>query len=462
MVTRIHRHRLSHLLSAAGSLSTLFLLASPACGQSLPVHITDGSASTLWWITQTGLGKAGEFEISNPNSPDTALIGTTQGHGYGVAGYSANGLAGVFGTSGRNGVYGLSESAKCSGVYGRNDGSGYGVEGITVAGFAGVFGTSPENGVYGLTNSDSGSGVNGRNNGSGPGVTGRSKSGFGVYGKNGSGSGRNPTFRNGGGVWGDAQSGAGVTGTSSGDAGVIGLGGTGVYGEGDVVAGVRGFGMGRAAGVFGVSEESWGVYGAGRGKNQGGHFISDEGIGLLGATGSNGTFAGFFVGDVYVSGTLSASAKNFKIDHPLDPANKYLVHSCVESDQMMNIYNGNVTTDANGDATVVLPNWFQALNKDFRYQLTVIGQFAQAIIAREIENSRFTIKTDKPRVKVSWQVTGVRQDAFSRAHPMQVEQDKPEEERGTYLHPAELGMTEEQGTHYATVHPVSSPGPKGK
>ena len=91
--------------------------------------------------------------------------------------------------------------------------------------------------------------------------------------------------------------------------------------------------------------------------------------------------AGEFIGDVSVSGTLTKGGGSFKIDHPLDPANKYLSHSFVESPDMMNIYNGNVTTDANGEATVALPAYFAALNRAFRYQLTVIGQFAQAIVA---------------------------------------------------------------------------------
>jgi hypothetical protein len=102
---------------------------------------------------------------------------------------------------------------------------------------------------------------------------------------------------------------------------------------------------------------------------------------------------------------------------------------------MMNIYNGNIVTDRHGVATVELPTYFEALNQDFRYQLTVIGQFAQAIVAREIANNHFTIKTSKPSVKVSWQVTGVRHDAYAEAHRIQVEENKPGEERGTYLHP---------------------------
>jgi hypothetical protein len=140
-------------------------------------------------------------------------------------------------------------------------------------------------------------------------------------------------------------------------------------------------------------------------------------------------------GNLSVKGTLSKSAGTFKIDHPLDPANKYLSHSFVESPDMMNIYNGNVVTDSHGLATVELPGYFEALNQDFRYQLTVIGQFAQAIVAEEIANNHFTIQTDKPGVKVSWQITGIRHDAYAEAHRVVVEEDKPEKERGTYLHP---------------------------
>ena len=91
---------------------------------------------------------------------------------------------------------------------------------------------------------------------------------------------------------------------------------------------------------------------------------------------------------------------------------------------MKNIYDDNVTTDSRGSATVQLPEWFEVLNTDFRYQLTVIVQFAQAIVASEIENNPFEIRTSAPNVKVSWQVTGIRQDAFAKAHPLAVEQEK--------------------------------------
>jgi hypothetical protein len=143
-----------------------------------------------------------------------------------------------------------------------------------------------------------------------------------------------------------------------------------------------------------------------------------------------------------VTGTLSKGAGSFKIDHPLDPANKYLYHSFVESPDMKNIYDGNITTDSQGVATVTLSDWFEALNRDFRYQLTVIGQFAQAIVAHKIENNQFQIRTSLPHVEVSWQVTGIRQDAFANSHRIQTEVEKAPQDRGHYLHPELFGAPE--------------------
>ena len=97
---------------------------------------------------------------------------------------------------------------------------------------------------------------------------------------------------------------------------------------------------------------------------------------------------------------------------------------------MMNIYNGTVTTNAKAEAAVSLPDWFEALNQDFRYQLTVIGTFAQAIVAEEIKGNRFIVKTSAPNVKVSWQVTGIRHDAYANKHRIAVEEQKLEKERG--------------------------------
>jgi hypothetical protein len=149
---------------------------------------------------------------------------------------------------------------------------------------------------------------------------------------------------------------------------------------------------------------------------------------------------GFFAGNLTVKGNVSKGGGSFKIDHPLDPANKYLSHSFVESPDMMNVYNGNITTDRHGFATVNLPDYFEALNGDFRYQLTVIGQFAQAIVARKISANRFVIRTNKPNVEVSWQVTGVRHDAYANRYRIPVEENKALSEQGYYLHPEVFGQ----------------------
>src|SRR5258708_25490578 len=168
----------------------------------------------------------------------------------------------------------------------------------------------------------------------------------------------------------------------------------------------------------------------------------------------NGTqsWAGYFEGNVGVNGTLEANAKNFKIDHPLDPANKYLNHTSVESSEMMNIYTGNVGLDANGEASVQLADWFEALNRDFRYQLTCLGGFAPVYVAREVQNGTFRIAGGSPGLKVSWQVTGIRQDAWANAHRIPVEEEKNARERGHYLHPELYGAAEEQSIQW-TRHP---------
>ncbi|MCG3128049.1 MAG: hypothetical protein CHACPFDD_02923 [Phycisphaerae bacterium] len=150
-------------------------------------------------------------------------------------------------------------------------------------------------------------------------------------------------------------------------------------------------------------------------------------------------------GDLEVTGNMSKGGGSFKIDHPLDPENKYLYHSFVESPEMMNIYNGNIVTDERGYATITLPDWFEALNRDFRYQLTVLDDadgdaFVQAKITARITGNRFTIRTSAPRTEVSWQVTGVRHDAFANQNRIPLEVDKPVAERGRYLHPAAFGV----------------------
>lgn len=137
-------------------------------------------------------------------------------------------------------------------------------------------------------------------------------------------------------------------------------------------------------------------------------------------------------GNLTITGSISKQGGSFRIDHPLDPANKYLSHSFVESPDMMNIYNGSVILDSNGEAEINLPDYFETLNRDFRYQLTPVGGYAPVYVAREVNGNSFRIAGGKLGLKVSWQVTGVRQDAYANTHRIQVEEDKPQAERGQH------------------------------
>ncbi|HEY0701184.1 MAG TPA: hypothetical protein VGD60_00310, partial [Candidatus Acidoferrales bacterium] len=182
------------------------------------------------------------------------------------------------------------------------------------------------------------------------------------------------------------------------------------------------------------------------GLSNGGDFYSSSpnGSGLVARNDTSTGYAAYLEGNVVVTGMLSKAAGSFKIDDPLDPAGKYLSHSFVESPDMMNIYNGEVITNAKGYAVVTMPVWFEALNRTFRYQLTPVGQFAQSMIASEIKDGKFTIRTSKPRVKISWQVTGIRHDAYANAHRVPTEEEKPANEQGRYMHPELFGAGPEQ------------------
>lgn len=151
----------------------------------------------------------------------------------------------------------------------------------------------------------------------------------------------------------------------------------------------------------------------------------------------NGTGQVVIGGNFIAGGAIVGAVKNFLIDHPRDPYNTFLRHACVESDEYKNVYDGVVTTDAQGFATVTLPDWFDALNEKFRYQLTVLDEgddFVMAKVSRKIEDNHFTIRTSKPGIEVSWQVTGVRKDAYVKAHPLKVEEAKDKAQRGKLLY----------------------------
>ena len=209
----------------------------------------------------------------------------------------------------------------------------------------------------------------------------------------------------------------------------------GVEGRSDYSIGVLGYGG--SSGVYGLSSQV-AVNGNTYGDDVNRQAIRGDNDGS--ATG----YAGFFHGTTWVAGTLYKNAGAFRIDHPLDPANKYLNHSFVESPDMKNIYDGVATLDASGVTVVDLPAWFEALNKDFRYQLTAIGAPGPNLhIAKEISANRFVIAGGAPGMKVSWQITGIRHDPYAEANRIVVEQDKAVNEQGKYIYPAGYGKSQD-------------------
>jgi hypothetical protein len=197
--------------------------------------------------------------------------------------------------------------------------------------------------------------------------------------------------------------------------------------------------------VYGFSINGFGLFGR-----------SINGVGVVGFSDSG--LAAEFLGDVYlggdlrVTGTIRKGHNLFSIDHPLDPENKYLNHASVESPEMKTFYDGVVELDEEGAAWVQLPEYFEELNRDFRYQLTAIGAPAPELhIAEKISNNRFKIGGGSEGMEVSWQVTGTRKDKWAEANPISVEEDKPAEERGYYLHPVAHGQPERSGIRWESA-----------
>lgn len=88
-----------------------------------------------------------------------------------------------------------------------------------------------------------------------------------------------------------------------------------------------------------------------------------------------------------------------------------------------------------------MPEWFEALNSDYRYQLTAVGSSAPGLyIAQEVTHGHFVIAGGLPGQKVSWQITGIRQDAWAKKNRIRVEETKPEAEQGYYLYPEGYGL----------------------
>lgn len=407
----------------------------------------------------TGQAHAAEF-TTNGDGGTAVLVESTSGTN--SIGITARSYGGAFATIiGEKrggvgaGVLGVTFQSSGSGVIGNASST----TGLTSGGLfisesssgTGVVGdaqatTGSAIGVKGLSRSTAGIGVLGENtvfSGDAVGVLGRtaSSAGFGVMGD------FTGTSSDGAGVYGRIVGGGdGVRGenlsSSSSGSGVHGIspstGGRGLLGEATSTTGVN-------YGVRAVTESS-----SGRGIYALANATSGATYGVRGQTLS--TTAGAY--GVYAVGDLGASGlKTFRIDHPIDPANTYLIHYSSEGPEATNAYRGTVTLDSSGEALITLPTYFAAINTDPSYTLTAIGapmpalhileeidsellsQGAQSQPGQLIPTCTFRIGGGMPNGRVSWRVEARRNDAWARSRAMPVELPKPESERGNLQHP---------------------------
>jgi hypothetical protein len=349
--------------------------------------LTTASTGTALLVTQTGAG--------------TALRGSAT---------AVNGIAGFFTSANGPGVSGVTANKDKYAVYGGND------AGATGAGAAMRAAGEQNHGLVATTASTSAYAIKATNTNAGT----------------------------------DGSAGVGIRVLSGGgtDADIDGLTTWPAAGEFCGANGVIAVAPGAGIGVYGYSGSFSGVYGL-SGSGEGVVGSSSSGTGVYGY--STSSWAVYSDGDADVSGNLSVTGNvskgggSFKIDHPLDPANKFLYHSFVESPDMKNVYDGVVTLDAAGEATVTLPDWFETLNRDFRYQLTAIGSFSPVYVKSKVHANAFSIAGGNSGQEISWLLTGIRKDAWADAHRIPVEEEKPAAERGLYLHPAEHGQPAAKG-----------------
>ncbi|HKG03330.1 MAG TPA: collagen-like protein [Conexibacter sp.] len=229
--------------------------------------------------------------------------------------------------------------------------------------------------------------------------------------------------------------------------------GTGGYG-------VRGF-VTDPNGAIGVLGQAGISGGTGTGVRAENVNAANNGNALEAVTNGNGsalfaqgrTTAATFNGAVQINGdlTVTGTKSGFHIDDPRSPTTRTLTHTPVETDKLTVVYTGNARTGKDGRAVVQLPSYATAIASDWRYQLTPIGRFGQAIVVREVGTSgRFTIRSEHPNTKVSWSVTGVRLDPQAKHDAIHPVQRKIGDDRGRYLDPEVYGKPVSEGTERVT------------
>ncbi|MFH0896346.1 MAG: hypothetical protein V2A54_18085 [Bacteroidota bacterium] len=337
---------------------------------------------------RTITANSGAVEIIAPNASSVAFKSTSNNTGVAVSAESTNASNGYSVVQANTN----STVAANSAVLGNTSGAAYGVSGQvepTATAFAGVYGSNLRTaGGVGV----SGMGFNGTS-----GET-NNIGGYGVFGAN-----------------------YYSTGTTGDGVGIAGVGAVGVMGQ-------------TVEGAF------FGVYGENISTSTTENNVGVAGWGWVGVFGQDdGTGFG-----VYSDGELGSSGtKSFMIDHPLDPANKFLKHYCLESPEVLNVYRGNVTLDMNGEAVVILPNYFKEININFSYNLTAVGSAAPGLyVKEEVKENYFKVAGGKSGQKVSWTLYAERNDKYVQNKPSskQVEVPKRAGNVGKYLRPELYGQ----------------------
>jgi hypothetical protein len=401
--TTTPRSRRKLLAGAIGGASAMALgaMAGPAqalaaAGDPMILGQSNNSGTSQTTLTNAGTGAAFTLRSTNVSTGAT-----------GIFGWSAQ-----TGTNVTRGVYGRADGANANGVVGVQNGDvGFGAAVLGEGGVNyGVVGTTTEFdvvGIYGISGAIGGTAVRGENLSFGD-----ENLATGVFGE---------------------STGTGIlfdtTGLAAG--GVVGIHSNG----GETIL---------AAGVVGESfdPDGFGMYALNWDETSGA-------TGLFATTlATDGDFAGYFDGNVEVVGTVAGAGPVAIMDDPLDPSGAYLYQSSVVGAERMTFYNGNVRVGPEKEATVELPAYFEALNGDPRYQLTVIGKPAQAWIKSGVEGNTFVIATDTEDVDVSWLVSGVRQDAWAKARPFQPSIAKTGTAKGKYLHPEAHGKQATDGINH--------------
>ncbi|MCX7980020.1 MAG: hypothetical protein N3A68_03100 [Bacteroidia bacterium] len=404
-------------------------LATPGTAK---VHIrnTDISGGPGVLIEQQNTGAThglSVFHISN--TANTAAIRGEHQH-------TSNAVYGVAGTV-------TSSSTSAAGVLGLNSGAGFGVAGQN---------TGSGHGVYGLATQTTGAGVvatHQNTNGAGlVAIGGAITTPTAILGLGTSGEAIDAVGRWIG-SWSDASQGGTTSGTPK--AGLIGTAGLFATGTPNEQIGV--IGQYSYEGI-GIQGQAWTLLGLGNIASPPATYTD---IGVFGSAGDAALFggvAGYFDWNVDIAGTMTAASKSFLIDHPQKPATHYLRHFCAEGPEPNTLYRGTVQLSPNGEAIVELPSYFEALNADYTYHLTCIGDYAPVYVKEKIQNGRFVIAGGKPGMEVSWLVIARRNDPYWDARPEEhlVEIPKEPDNIGKYLHPELYGADPSQRAAYRRGH----------